>query len=199
MELRYSPTSPYARKVRVTAIELGLDGRIEGVVTLPWDAATDLPKDNPLGKVPLLVTDDGQKLYDSPVICEYLDSLAGGDLFPAAGTARWTALRRQALADGMMDATALCRLEGMRPPERQSADWIARQRRAIERGLDVLEAEAPELQGDVTIGHITIGCALGFIDFRLPDDRWRDGRPALAAWYEDFAARPSMAATVPQE
>jgi len=199
MKLRYSATSPYVRKVTVTVQELGLDSKVERLPTSAWDPKTDLGQINPLGKVPALVTDDGMSLYDSPVICEYLDSLVGGRLFPPGGPDRWTALRRQALADGVMDAGVSARLELQRPAGEKSATWIERQRAAIARSLDALEAEAGKLGDAVTIGHIAVGCALGYLDFRFAADEWRKGRPKLAAWFDGFAKRPSMVATVPKD
>ncbi len=199
MKLCYSATSPFVRKVVVAAIELGLDGRIERQPTSAWDPATRLVEINPLSKVPALVTDSGEALYDSPVICEYLDSLGGGKLFPAAGAARWAALRQQALADGIMDAGVSARMEMQRPAEKQSADWAARQKAAIRRALDALEAEAAALNGALTIGQVAVGCALGYLDFRYEADEWRKGRPKLAAWYDGFARRPSMSTTVPKD
>ena len=200
MKLRYTPTSPYVRKVAIVAHETGLADRIERVATNVWAADTDIGRDNPLGKVPALITDGGEVLYDSPVICEYLDSLHdGAKLYPPAGGARWTALRRQALADGILDAGILRRLElARREPERSPA-WIERQRQAVERGLDTLEEGAADLGPGVTIGHIAIGCALGWLDFRFSADHWRQRRPQLAAWYAKFAERPSMRQTVPKD
>lgn len=200
MKLRYSPTSPYVRKVSVVALETGLDERIERIPTNVFDPETDVAKHNPLGKVPTLITEGGETLFDSPVICEYLDSLHDGiKLFPPVGGPRWTALRRQALGDGILDAGVLRLLEGRRPEKERSPAWIERQAAAVKRGLDALEDEAEGLGGTITIGHIAIGCALGWIDFRLPDDHWRTGRPALAQWYEMFATRRSMEETVPRE
>ena len=200
MKLCYSATSPYVRKVVVAGIELGLDGKIVREPTSAWDPATTLGQINPLGKVPALVTDDGGALIDSPVICEYLDGVAGGGkLFPPAGPARWTALRRQALADGICDAAILRLLESRRPAELQSADWVARQKNLVARSLDALEAEAKSLGTEVTIGHLAIGCTLGYLDFRFGADAWRDGRPGLAKWYEGFAKRPSMSTTEPKD
>lgn len=200
MKLRYSPTSPYVRKVVVTAAETGLADRIELVRTNPNDPKTDLPQDNPLGKVPALVTDEGETLFDSPVICEYLDGLhAGKNLFPLSGPARWKVLRQQALADGILDAAVLCLLESRRPEALRSADWKERQKGKIARALDAVEAEADDLTDEVTIGTVTLGCALGYLDFRFAQDDWRPGRPKLAAWYEGFAKRPSMVASVPRE
>lgn len=200
MQLRHTPTSPYVRKVMVTVLETGLTARLEIVPTPVWDPSTDIANVNPLGKVPALITDDGDVLFDSPVICEYLDALHDGDkLIPAAGPARWTALRRQALADGLLDAGVSLFLERKRPEETQSAYWFERLGGALQRGLDSLETEADSLDGDLTIGHIAIGCALGWLEFRAVVPDWRDGRPNLAGWYETFAARPAMTETVPRE
>lgn len=200
MKLRYSPTSPYTRKVSVVAIETGLDEKIERVVTNVSDPASDISKDNPLGKIPALVTDDGQVLYDSPVICEYLDILGGGmKLFPKPSPRRWTALRRQALADGIMDAAILRMVEGRRPASQQSEEWKARQKKKMEQALDALESEADGLDGPIDIGHVAVGCALEYVDFRFAGEDWRKSRPRLTAWQKKFAARPSMAATVPKE
>jgi glutathione S-transferase len=200
MKLRYSPTSPYVRKVTVVAIETGLHAQIERIPTDVRDPGTDLVRDNPLCKVPTLITEGGEALYDSPVICEYLDSLHEGlKLFPASGGARWTALRRQALADGILDSGVLIRFESLRPEQQQSAGWVERQKAAIERGLDTLEEEAPSLAGQTTIGHIAIGCALEFLDFRFPQEGWRRHRPELARWLQAFGARKSMIETRPRE
>jgi len=201
MQLRYSPTSPYVRKVMATAIETGLDKEIEKIPTNPWDAATDLPSDNPIGKVPALVIDDARVLFDSPVICEYLDSLHDGEkLFPSGGDARWSALRLQALGDGILDAAVLRLLEGRRPEEGQSPDWVERQKKVVDRALDTLEKEADTLKGDgAGIGEISAGCALGYLDFRFPDDDWRSGRPKLTGWHEKFSQRASMKETVPKD
>ena len=199
MKLRYSPTSPYVRKVVVTALELGIDGRIERIATNTADPANGLAADNPLAKVPALLTDDIGPLYDSPVICEYLDSLQGAPkLHPAAGPARWVALRRQALADGMTDAAILRRLEEMRPQGEQSPSWIVKQQAKVEAVLDALEREAASFAKDPGIDQIAVGCALGYLDFRYAADRWRDRRPALARWFDAFARRPSMATTAPK-
>ncbi len=200
MKLRYAPTSPYVRKVLATAYETGLESRIERVPTTVWAPDTDIGKDNPLGKVPALVTDEGEVLYDSPVICEYLDSLHKGPrLFPAAGAARWKALKVQALADGILDAAILRRLEGQRPAAQQAQGLIARQAAAVKRGMDALEAEAGGWGDPPTIGQLAAGCACGYLDFRFGHEDWRPGRPRLAAWYKRFAERPAMQATAPKE
>lgn len=201
MKLRYSPTSPYVRKVSVTLIETGLDKKIERVATSVWDPKTDIGKDNPLGKIPTLITDDGAVLYDSPVICEYLDSLhKGPKLFPASGEARWRALRLQALGDGMSDAGILRLLEGRRPKEFQWDKWVERQGNSVARSMDALEEEADAMaKATVTIGHVAVGCSIGWLDYRFPELGWRKDRPALADWYEEFAERKSMRATAPKE
>ena len=200
MKLRYSPNSPYVRKVSVTAIELGLAGRIERIPTDTLGRDQGITEHNPLGKVPALILDDGGVLYDSPVICEYLDTLHDGPrLFLAGGPARWTALRQQALGDGILDAAILRMLELVRRPEAlRWQGWIDHQAAKVVRAADRFEAEAETLAGPLTIGHITAGCALGYLDFRAPELEWRAGRTALAAWYEDFSQRPAMQETLPQ-
>ncbi|MBT3535899.1 MAG: glutathione S-transferase [Rhodospirillaceae bacterium] len=199
MKLHSSATSPYVRKVRVLLLEAGLDTSVEQIPTAvtPTSPNTDLNADNPIGKVPALLTEDGMALYDSPVICEYLDSLHdGAKMFPPPGPDRWLALRRQALGDGLLDAAILGRYEtSLRPAEQFWPDWMAAQKLKIERSLDAMTDEAGELDGVVDIGTITFACALGYLDFRYNDMQWCDGRPALAAWYEAFSQRPSMQAT----
>ena len=204
MKLRYSPASPYVRKCLVLAHEAGLAGRIDVVPTVTADPASGLARDNPLGKIPALIVKDGQVLFDSPVICEYLDSLhRRPKLIPARGKARWTALRRHALADGILDASLLRRYESLRPANERSATWDEKQKGVVTRALDVLEKEVKDLgkpsAKNTTLGHIAIGCALGYLDFRFAAENWRTGRPNLTRWYEAFAKRPSMAATVPRD
>ncbi len=201
MKLRFSPTSPYVRKVTVLALETGLDDRIERVPANPWDAKDDLPNVNPLGKVPALTTEDGRVLFDSALICEYLDSLHdGAKLFPPDGPERWTALRQQALGNGILEAAVLTFIEtGRRPEAARWPLWVERQTGKIERALDLLEREVEALGGQPTIGSITVAIALDYVDFRVPDLAWRDGRPKLAAWHAEFSQRPSMQATLPRE
>lgn len=201
MKLYHSPASPFVRKALVAAHELGLADAIEivPVAMTPVKSVPALNDENPLGKIPALVLDDGTALYDSPVICEYLDTRHDGPrLFPAEGPERWTALRRQALADGLLDAAILCRYETfLRPEERQWTDWIEGQRSKFRRALDALEGEAEDFGDTVDIGTVSAGCAADYLDFRSLDDGWREGRPRLSAWLEGFAARPSMQATRP--
>lgn len=199
MKLRYSPTSPYVRKVMITAIESGQDSVIEKIPTNPWNPDTDLVDDNPLGKVPALIVDEGMTLFDSPVICEYLSSRVGAELIPREGLHRWQVLRLQALGDGILDAAVLRLLESRRPEEIQKPDWIERQKQTIARAVDSLEEAVGEWGDELTLGQITAGAALGYLDFRFPGDEWRRGRPALTDWYEGFAQRMSMKQTVPAD
>ena len=201
MKLYHSGASPFVRKALVTAHETGTAEAIEvATVTLsPVASNPEVNAENPLGKLPALVLDDGTTLFDSRVICEYLDSRHDGPrMFPADGPARWTALRRQALADGLLDAAILCRYEAaLRPAERQWGDWVEGQRAKFRRALDGLEGEAEGFGDTVDIGTIAVGCATDYLDFRALDDGWRDSRPRLAAWLEGFAQRSSMQATRP--
>lgn len=197
MKLYYSPTSPYVRKVVACAIIRGLDGRIERHASNPHESPDDLLADNPLSKVPCLVTDDGLSLFGSQLICEYLDSI--GDelqLFPAQGAPRWRALKFQSLGDGIMDAAVPWRGEQARPQEEARDKQMARYRDAITRAVDTLERDPPHKTVD--IGSITVACALGYLDFRFASHPWRPGHPKLAAWYEAFARNKGLAETVPQ-
>jgi len=201
MKLRYSPTSPYVRKVWIVALETGLADRIELVTTNAWAPDTDLTADNPLSKVPALITDGGEALFDSPVICEYLDSLHDGQrLVPDSGGARWAQLRLQALGDGILDAALAKRIETtMRPEDKRWPGWVERQGNAIRRGLDVLEEECTAWGADFLIGQITVAATLGYLDFRFGSEDWRSGRPRLAAWFTGASVRASVVATVPKE
>ncbi len=195
MQLLYSPTSPFARKVRVAMIELGLEDRIQLAAVDPWTDET-LRGQNPLSKVPTLVTGEGEIIFDSRVICEHLDVLAGGGLFPANGPERWRALTAQALADGIGDAALRVVGQEKRPVAEQHADQIARQRAAILAALDSLEDDA--FDGRFEIGEIAVAAQLGYLDFRKVLD-WREGRPHLTAWFEQVGSRPSMTASAPKE
>ncbi|MGH7487713.1 MAG: glutathione S-transferase N-terminal domain-containing protein, partial [bacterium] len=158
MKLHYSQTSPFARKVMVVAHERGLAGRIELMPanTSPVEPHAGIARDNPLAQIPSLILDDGSTLYDSRVIAEYLDALAGAKLFPAPGPHRWTSLRQQALADGLLDAAILIRYERvLRPDEKKWAEWIDGQFGKIMRALDVFESEVASLEKTLTIGTIS--------------------------------------------
>jgi glutathione S-transferase len=199
VQLYFNPASPYVRKVRVTAHELGLSDQIEliSVSLTPVSPHEGVRSSNPIGKIPALITDDGTTFYDSPVVCEYLDALAGGNrIFPAAGAARWTALRRQALADGIMDAAVLTRYEeAARPKELRWQEWVDGQLLKVRTALDALERE--DFDGAFDIGKISVACALGYLDLRFAKERWRESRPRLAAWANAIGQRPSLAATAP--
>jgi glutathione S-transferase len=196
MKLAYSPASPYVRKVMACAIARGIAGKIE-----KWTIGTTDPAllaVNPLSKVPSLLTDDGVALFDSPVICEYLDSLGSAPkLFPPAGPARWTALRQAALGDGIMDASQPRRREIALPQDEGRTQYIATQRGKVERSVAALEAEADKLGALTTFGEITIGCALGYLDFRFASEPWRPDHPKLTAWYARVVALPPLADTMP--
>lgn len=199
MKLFFAAASPFARKVTVCAAELGI--AVERVPATPHPINRDrsVVAQNPLGKVPTAIADDGTVLYDSRVICEYVDALGGGGkLFPPPGPARWRALTEQSLADGLMDAGILLRYEALtRPAEKQSDDWKAGQMDKVTCALDELERLAPGFGDRVDIGTITVGCAMGWLDFRFGDIGWRNGRPGLAAWFARFEQRPSMAGSKP--
>jgi glutathione S-transferase len=198
MKLRHAAASPFVRKVMIVAHELALVGHVELVPTnvSPIRTNETLAPENPLMKVPSFVTDDGLVLYDSPVICEYLDSLAGGGmLFPPAGAERWTALRRQALADGILDALILCRYESLRSEDKRWSGWTDGQMTKAHQGLAAAENE--DLSGFSTIGHIAVASMLGYLDCRFPDDGWRRRHPGLAAWFAAIEERPSMRLTKP--
>ncbi len=200
MKLFYAAASPFVRKVLVQAIETGVADKLENVTTItaPIKVDADLEKANPIKKIPALETEHGV-LYDSRVICEYLDSLHDGPkMFPANGPARWTALRLQSLGDGIMDAGVLSRYEGfLRPEDKRWDDWLAAQTGKIVGGLDAANAEASSFGDRLDIGTIAVACAIGYLDFRFDDMGWRNGRTALAGWYETFSARSSMDQTKP--
>lgn len=200
LRLHQSPTSPFVRMVVVTLIETGLFARVEMVAAsgTPLDAGTTPVALNPLGKVPTLERDDGPALYDSRVICRYLDDLAGGGLYPAPPRL-WETLTLEATGQGLAEAALLMVYESRLRPEEARLDlWVEGQWSKIARGLDTLEARwMSHLAGPLDIGQIAVGAALGYIDLRLGARDWRRGRPALAAWADAFLARPSMQATRP--
>ena len=200
MKLFYSPPSPYVRKSLVVAHELGLRARIEllPAAAHPINRDRTVVAHNPLGKIPTLVTDEGTALYDSNVICEYLNELGKGNLIPPRGPARWTVLTEHALADGMLDAAVLVRYETvLRPEPLRWNDWITGQMEKVTSGLDQIEQRASGFGDRVDLGTIAFGCALGYLDFRYASLAWRDKHPNASAWFERFSARPSMVATQP--
>jgi glutathione S-transferase len=196
MKLAYSPASPYVRKVNACAIKRGIDKQIERLKIGTTDPA--LLRYNALSKVPTLITDDGMSIFDSPVICEYLDSIGSAPkLFPASGAARWKALTQEALADGILDATQPRRREIALPQDQGRKDYIALQQGKVSRALDEFEKQAGSLGNLDTIGEITIGCALGYLDFRYANEPWRPNHPKLTAWYEKVVKLPPLAETMP--
>lgn len=197
MKLHYALASPFVRKVMACAIARGIDGRIEKVATDPHVSPPELLRDNPLSKIPALITDDGIAVFDSPVICEYLDTIGGAaPLFPAVGSAaRLKAQIRHAMADGIMDAAVARRMHMNLPQDEGRQTFDARQKAAIDRALVALEADPPAGLGD--IGEIAIGCALGYLDFRWGAEPWRPAHPKLAAWYAEVSKQAPLAATSP--
>jgi len=196
MKLHYSNTSPFVRKVMAAAHELGLVAQIDIIVTNAHQDES-LRADNPLCKVPTLLRPGLATLIDSPVICDYLNELAQGPLIPAQGEERVAVLRLQAIADGMMDAAVGRRMEQLRPEAERSAAYDARQAKAVQAALDLLEQEADALRDPPRLGELALACALGYLDFRFAADAWRTQHPRLAAWYATISQRPSIALTAP--
>jgi glutathione S-transferase len=187
--LRSSPASPFGRKVKIAALELGLMDRIEIAAADTNDPAEPLRQQNPLGKIPTLVLEDGTTLFDSRVIVDYLDHLAGNGRLIPAGEARFTQLRLQALADGLCDAALLQVYENrFRPAEGRNADWVAHQAGKVSRALAALEAAPPSYPDKPRIGEIALACALGYLDLRF-EGSWRAEHPRLVAWLDAFAAK----------
>lgn len=195
MKLFHAPTSPYARKVMAVIIAAGLEDRVTLIPTSTQENPPDLHAMNPLGRIPCLVTEDGVGLFDSPVICEYLDNVAAANLFPPPGAARWRALKQQALGDGIMDAAVARRGEQNRPQETARTAVMDRHAAAVARALDLLESDPPADHLD--IGAIALACALGYLDLRFAADDWRASHPKLSAWHQKIAARPELARTKP--
>lgn len=199
LRLRYSPTSPFVRKVMVFAHETGLIDRIELLPTDVWHPETDVRRDTPLGKVPALIMPNGLVVAESTLICDTLDHLhTGPRLFPE-GEGRVAALRWLALGDGILTACVTRIIEGRyRAVDAQQAWWLDRQITSIQATLDVLEAEADTLAAaPFSVGPLTIAVALSYLSFRYPGDAWPDTRPGLAAWHAEVKTRPSMRATEP--
>jgi glutathione S-transferase len=195
LKLYTNPASPFARKCRVIARELGV--KLEEIPTLPFNNP-DLRRINPLGKIPVLVLDDGSVLLDSPVICEYLNHVGGGKFFPGMSifrhsSGRWKALSLQALGDGLSDAAVAWVLTGRENPVPEATR--ARQHEAILSTLATLEKV--KFAKDPTIGEISIACALGYVDLRMSDLEWKPTHPNLASWYAQFCEYPSMKQTAP--
>jgi len=200
MKMRLSGASPFVRKVNITAALKGLSDRIELVSADKIDDAHPLNTANPLSKVPTLVLDNGTALFDSPVICEYLDSLAPEPVLFPSGGARWPALTRQAIGDGIMDAGILILYEGRyRTEELRVQAWVDMQQAKIDKSIALLNNAPPKFDDTPDIGHIAIACALGHLDFRH-GGRWREQAPALVQWLKDFdSAVPSFDDTTPSD
>lgn len=202
MQLFFASTSAYVRKVMVCATVLGLADETERLDSAAHPVMRDdrIAAFNPLAKVPALRTESGLCLYDSRVICEYLNARAQGDLFPQKGEARWRSLARQALGDGLIDAALLARYEfSARPPEKQWQDWADAQLKKVAAALADIESQVSGFNDrPEDIGLIAIGCALGYLDFRFAGLNWRASHPLTAAWFAVFDAHPAMAATRPQ-
>ena len=197
MILRSSPPSPFGRKVTLAMSILGLDSQVTIEKADPTDAGDSIRKQNPLGKIPALIVEDGTVLYDSPVILEYLDHRAGGGkIVPQEPNARFAALTLQALCDGILDACILLVYEGRwRPVEKHEPKWIDHQTGKVERAFAVLEANPPALTAVPDVGQITLACALGYQDLRF-GGKWRGSYPRLLKWHDEFEARvPAFAAT----
>jgi glutathione S-transferase len=197
--LRTSFGSPFGRKARIAISLLGLDDRIKLEPASTQDSADPLRKQNPLGKVPVLLLDDGTAVFDSPVILEYLDVLAGGGrILPKDPKARFDALRLEALADGVLDASILIVYEGRyRPADKHEQKWLDLQSGKVDRGLTALEAAPPSIDETPNVGQITLACMLGYLDFRF-EGHWRKDHPRLTDWLGRFAGRvPSFNATKP--
>lgn len=197
MKLFSSPTSPYARKARILIIELGLEHSVEIINTVPMENPVDLQASNPIGKVPALVLDNATALYDSPVVCEYIDARNGNRFLAATGEARWDNLRRQALGDGVIDASFNRTMERLKDDNMQSQMWLGRWKSAIARGVTEIEKDVADKSDRFDLGDITAAAALGYLDLRHGDLDWRKGHDELAAWFETVSKRRSVSQTVP--
>lgn len=202
MKLIGSLTSPFVRKVRIVAMEKHID--LEFAVDIPWTPDTKVPDANPLGKVPVLLMDDGSTLFDSRVIVEYLDTVTPvSRLIPEGNRQRISVKRWEALADGIVDAAALIFLERTkRAPEHQSQDWVVRQEQKMFRGLEAMSEELGEKKfctGEtMNLADIAVGCALSYLDFRFPEINWREAHPNLAKLAEKLFAMEPFVATIPK-
>jgi glutathione S-transferase len=197
MKFFTNPSSPFGRKAMIAAIETGIDTRLQVINVNPWESTPELLRVNPLSKIPALVTAEGDTIFDSPAVCDYLDALDGHHrLLPADPTARLKALQRQSLADGLLDAAIVVLLNRAQKPERVHRGYVARQEQAIERTLDWLERDAGTLHDGFNLGHIALVCALDFLSVDQIVD-WRPKREALAAWLANMHKRPSVMRTRP--
>lgn len=200
MKLFYSNTSPYSRKVRLAVIEKGLGSQIEMHLCNPFAEASELKRANPLGKIPTLLLDDGSALFDSPVICEYLDTRSTHSipLIPTAEPTRWEVLRWQALADGITDAAYNIVMEQRRTDSEPSHHWLGRWETAINNAADEANANISNLAEPINLAHLSLISALGYLDFRLPELAWQKNRNALTEWYKQMSTRSSVIETQPE-
>jgi len=197
MKLLFSHASPYARKCRITVIEKGIE--LEEVLVNPIDEPEKLNHINPLGKIPCLIYGDGKTLFDSPVICAYLDEIGSGhDLMPKSGPNHWAMRRHEAMIDGILDSALGLVHEYRKPEEKHFEMWIQRWTCAIDRSLSQINNELDLIKGDVSTAQIALGTAIGYLNFRLGDKDWIEPYPELQAWYADFCKRPSMQLTLPK-
>ncbi|MFC4723937.1 glutathione S-transferase [Glycocaulis abyssi] len=197
MQLFYSPTSPYARKCRALIIEKSLESKIELVEALPLDDPEALLAANPLGKVPALIRKSGPALIDSPLICEFIDTLNDDRWIPANGESRFLVLRQQAVADGLMDLTIGRRIEMNRPANRRYKAWTERWERGIARTLAQLDHERAQFERSVDHGALSIAVALSYLDLRYAELDWRAAHPGLGAYLERWEQRDSLKLTAP--
>ena len=200
MKLISSPTTPFGRKVRIVLLEKKIPFELTN--DIPWNVDSQVGNFNPLGKVPVLELKDGETLFDSRVIVEYLEHVSPvGQLIPSEPTQRIRIRKIEALADGITDAAALIFLEFKRPQEQQSQDWMLRQQTKVFKGLEALSETLGESllfnEPKLSLADIAAGCCLGYLDFRFPDIKWREAHANLAAFYDKISARPSFKETVP--
>ncbi|HCH55874.1 MAG TPA: glutathione S-transferase [Rhodospirillaceae bacterium] len=197
MKLRWSPTSPFVRKVVVLMKEKGIEGAVEKEKSNPLSKDDRAATPSPLGQIPCLITDDGASIYDSPVIMEYLDvECDGPEMLPRSGGGRWTVLTRQALADGMITSMVVCFVESLKKPDRRSGGILAHNKAIVFKGIAALEDDVGAFASDIDVGTISVAVALAFADQTFPEDDWRTDCPALEAWFDEFNRRPSMTETV---
>lgn len=196
MQLFMVGASPYARKVLAVAVERGIRQRIEVVVQNPHQRPPELVAANPLSKVPTLITEDDTVHIDSFAICSFLDTIGKApQLIPLTGPERFPVLQRHALAHGIMDCSVSRRVDSLLPAEKDRTATMEKHRQTTIRVLDRFEHKIRDLGSSVAIDTITLACGLSYLDFRFPDDNWREGRPGLAAWHKNFEQRPSMEQT----
>lgn len=200
MRLHYSVASPFVRKVMVTAIECGFGEKLTLLATNPHQSTPGLVAANPFSKVPALELDNGEVIFESLLICEHLDDMAGGGVvFPIDKDRRLAMLRRHALGNGLMEVSVLRRVESVRGKDVDRDKNIARQAAITARALDRLEALAPSLGQSLDLGNLSIAIALDYLGFRFPGDAWSQGYPALAIWHEQYSQRESLRATLPRD